>query len=133
MLELTEKNFCDGFEMKWDTASWCTRHGCERRFNPCFTFGYWLQARIYKSVFHHHQLPHGAQTSGKGQASHGMNSPAFTIYTRDGQTFANCVDSKVTNHSVCQQHTYFYQARKHGGEASPKNFSPHLEKCLGHS
>jgi len=28
--------------------------------NPCFTFGYWLQARIYKSVFHHHQLPHGA-------------------------------------------------------------------------
>ena len=28
--------------------------------SPCFTFGYWLQARIYKCLFHHHQLPHGA-------------------------------------------------------------------------
>ena len=82
--------------------------------NPCFAFGYWLQARVYKCVFHHHQLRHGAYTSGEGQASHGMNSSAFTIYTRDGQPFGKCADSKVTNHSVCQQQAYFYQARKHG-------------------
>jgi len=33
----------------------------------------------YKFVFRDHHLPHGAYISGK--VSHGMISPAFTLYT----------------------------------------------------
>jgi len=60
----------------------------------------------------------------KVRSAIGMNSPAFTIYTRDGQSFANYADSTVMNHSVCQQHTYFCQARKHGGKPPLKIFRP---------
>ena len=68
---------------------------------------------------------------GSVQPWHELSS-IYNIH-RGWQPFATCADSKVTNHSLCQQHTYFYQVRKHGSEAPPKNISPHLEKCLGHS
>jgi len=44
-----------------------------------FTFGWWLQAHIYKFVFHYHHFH--TELKPHVKVSHGMNSPAFTLYT----------------------------------------------------
>jgi len=62
--QLYQKNFCDGLEMKFTSPLGVIQQAgapetAAKSVTPCFTFG-WLQARIYKFVFHYHQLSHGA-------------------------------------------------------------------------
>jgi len=61
MPELSERNFCDVLEMKWDAASWCATNSCQKRYS-LFYFRLVIPSAYigYKFVFHYHQLPHGA-------------------------------------------------------------------------
>jgi len=78
-----QRNFCDGLEMKFTSPlGGIQQAGAAKQLERAFLLVLLPVSdykHVYKFVFYYHQLPHGAQTSGKGQPRHEF--PIFGPYT----------------------------------------------------